>query len=154
MRGRRPKPSHLKLIAGNPGKREIPEAEPVPEGDLVDPPDWMTDQQRDTWRYAIQHAPAGLLKKIDRGMLAVWCVAEAQHAEASQMLAKVGSVLKNTDGDPVPNPYLAIQDKAAARMARAETSLGFSPTSRSRVKVDSPKQKRNRFASIAEERGD
>ena len=32
MRGKKPKPTHLKLITGNPGKRPLNEAEPKPEG--------------------------------------------------------------------------------------------------------------------------
>ncbi len=38
MRDRKPKPTYLKLITGNPGGRPLNVDEPEPEGDLRDPP--------------------------------------------------------------------------------------------------------------------
>lgn len=76
MRGRKPKPAHLRMIEGNPGKRPLPRNEPQVTGDLRDPPEWMTEEQQEGWRYAIAHAPLGLLKRLDRSALVVWVVAE------------------------------------------------------------------------------
>jgi hypothetical protein len=70
-RGPRPKPTHLKLIAGNPGKRRLNDAEPQPEGNLFEPPDWLDAEHRDLWSYAIANAPAGMLKRLDREALVV-----------------------------------------------------------------------------------
>ena len=42
MKGRKPVPTHLKVLRGNPGKRRLNNGEPLPIGDLVDPPEWMT----------------------------------------------------------------------------------------------------------------
>ncbi len=66
MRGRKPVPTYLKVIRGNPGKRPLNENEPVPDGALADPPEWMSESQKAGWNYAIENAPAGLLKKLDR----------------------------------------------------------------------------------------
>lgn len=65
MRGRRPKPTALKELEGNPGKRRLNRAEPKPDGDLYAAPEWMSATQRDSWAYAITHAPYGLLKQLD-----------------------------------------------------------------------------------------
>ncbi|MGH7717148.1 MAG: phage terminase small subunit P27 family, partial [Vulcanimicrobiaceae bacterium] len=46
MAGRKPKPTHLKLVAGNPGKRPPNENEPQPEGDLEDAPEGLTPSQQ------------------------------------------------------------------------------------------------------------
>ena len=70
MRGRKPTPTHLKLVKGNPGKRPMNANEPVAVGDLFYPPDWFNDEQKEEWAYAIQHAPLGMLKKIERATLA------------------------------------------------------------------------------------
>lgn len=32
------------------------DGEPLPVGDLVDPPDWMTESQKAGWNYAIENA--------------------------------------------------------------------------------------------------
>ena len=46
MRGRKPVPTRLKVIRGNPGKRALNKNEPQPAGELADPPDWMSESQK------------------------------------------------------------------------------------------------------------
>ena len=41
IRGRKPKPTALKLLEGNPGKRPINEHEPVPPKGTVKCPTWL-----------------------------------------------------------------------------------------------------------------
>ena len=136
MRGRRPKPTALKELEGNPGKRRLNTAEPKPEGDLYAAPEWMSDSQREGWAYAITHAPYGLLKQLDRSMLAIWVVAEDLHREAAEKIAQYGLLTKSPNaGLPLQSPYLAILNKQAQIMIKAGVELGFSPASRSRVQV-------------------
>lgn len=137
MRGRKPKPTWLKVVAGNPGRRPLNVDEPIPVGDLVDPPEWMTDTQKAGWRYAIEHSPQGLLKRLDRSVLAVWVVAEDLHRDAAEKVARYGSVIKTpVSGVPVASPYLAVLNKQAAIMMKAASEMGFSPVARSRVKAE------------------
>lgn len=151
MRGRKPKPTWLKVVAGNPGKRELNDAEPVPVGELTDPPEWMTDSQKDGWRYAIASAPPGLLKRLDRSVLVMFVVAEDLHKEAAQKVAEYGAVIKAPhSGIPMQSPYLAIMNKQAAIMVKAASEMGFSPSSRSRVKVDSGGKGRSKFDGLKE----
>jgi hypothetical protein len=63
--------------------------EPVAAGDLYNPPPGLTPSQRANWRYAIAHAPKGVLKKIDRGMLLIWIEAEDRHRTTMTMQAKL-----------------------------------------------------------------
>lgn len=144
--GRRPKPTHLKLVAGNPGRRALNDNEPEPEGDLVQPPAWFTDKQKDAWRYAIEHAPRGLLKHIDSDLLSIWVCAKVLHQEANEKVSRHGMIVKapNT-GVPMQNPYLAIVNKQSAIMMKAAAELGFTPSSRSQIAV-TPK-KRNAFSN-------
>src|SRR5690606_19844822 len=137
MRGRKPKPTHLKLVAGNPGKRRLNENEPHPEGDLREAPTWMTESQREGWDYAIEHAPRGLLKLLDRSTLTVWVVAEDLHRQASIAVSKFGLITKSPkQGEPMQNPYLPIVNRQAQIMLKAAAELGFTPSSRSRVTVN------------------
>lgn len=136
MRGRKPTPTHLKVLRGNPGKRAINHREPKPDGDLFEAPEWMTDSQRAGWAYAIANAPPHLLKRLDRSVLVVWVVAEDMHRDASCAVAKYGLITKSpVKGDPMQNPYLAIINKQASIMLKAASELGFSPSSRSRVQI-------------------
>lgn len=148
MRGRRPKPTHLKQLEGNPGKRPLNTREPRPEGDLYAAPEWMTDSQREGWAYAIVNAPVGLLKQLDRSILAIWVVAEDLHREAAEKVAQYGLLTKSLNaGLPLQSPYLAILNKQAQIMLKAGAELGFSPSSRSRVSV-SPDPATNPFLRI------
>ena len=136
MRGAKPKPTHLKLIEGNPGKRKLNRNEPKPQGDLCDAPDWLTEEQKAGWAYAISNAPAGLMKRLDRAALTAFVVAEDMHRQASVAVGKFGLITKSpSKGEPMQNPYLPIINRQAQIMLKAAAELGFTPSSRSRVEI-------------------
>ena len=136
MKGRKPVPTHLKVIRGNPGKRALNKNEPQPVGDLLEPPDWMSEAQKHGWSYAIENAPRGLLRKLDRSVLTAWVVAEDLHRRATEQVDKFGILTKapNT-GVPMQSPYLPVVNKQAQLMLKAAEQLGFSPASRSRIQL-------------------
>ena len=137
MKGRKPKPTHLKIVGGNAGKRALNRREPKPAGDLLDPPDWLTDDQKAGWAYAIAESPKGLLKRLDRSALTVWVVAEDLHRQATIAVGKFGLITKSPQkGDPMQNPYLPIINRQATIMMRAAADLGFTPSSRSRITAE------------------
>jgi P27 family predicted phage terminase small subunit len=145
MRGRRPKPTALHKLHGtyNPTDHGRARAsEPVAEGELDrEPPGWLTAAQKQSWRYAIDHMPRGVAKKIDRGMLVVWVEAEDRHRRAMIMQAKLDAntqleLLVNTPHGLAPSPYNDILDKCAKTMFRAASELGFSPAARPRIHLD------------------
>ena len=125
--------------------------EPIPTGDLVDPPDWMSESQKAGWSYAIEHAPRGLLKKLDRSTLVVWVVAEDLHRRASEQVDKFGILTKAPHtGQPMQSPFLPVVNKQAQIMLKAAELLGFTPASRTRVQVDNSGSsgKFNKWAAI------
>jgi P27 family predicted phage terminase small subunit len=141
--GPKPTPTALHRLRGsyNPTRHGRDRAgEPEAVGDLSDTaPEWMTPGQRESWAHAMAHAPAGLLKAIDHGVLAVWVEAEDRHRVAMIQQARLdaGSSLplltKGRDGQPSPSPYLRIIRQAADTMLRAAGELGFSPAARPRL---------------------
>ena len=134
--GRKPKPSWLKVVTGNPGHRPINEDEPLPEGDIVEPPTWFDDAQKAEWSEAIRAAPPGLLKQLDKSMLIVWVCAKVMHAHAAQQVSKYGALIKTpVTGVPMQSPYVSVMNRQAALMMRAAAEMGFSPSSRSRVSI-------------------
>jgi len=136
MRGRKPVPTHLKIVRGNPGRRPLNKNEPLPIGDLVDAPEWFSVSQKVGWAYAIENAPRGLLKKLDRSVLTAWVVAEDLHRKATEQVEKFGIITKapNT-GLPIQSPYLPIVNKQAQIMLKAAEQMGFTPAARSRIQV-------------------
>lgn len=135
MSGPPPKPTHLKLIEGNPGKRKLNPNEPIPPGRLRNPPPGLTASQKAGWDYAISNAPLFLLRRVDRAMLKAFVIAEDIHAKAGRRVAKEGLVTKAPSGAPIQNPYLAILNKQAEIMRKLAAELGFTPASRSRIEV-------------------
>lgn len=141
MRGRKPKPSYLRALDGNAGRRPENPDEPVPKEPLKgeEPPPWMNGTQAAGWRYAMEHSPAGMLRSLDRSILSAWVVAEDLHRDAAERVGKLGTILKSKDGLPYQNPWLSVLNKQAQIMMKAAAELGFTPSSRSRVKVSNPK---------------
>lgn len=133
MAGRKPKPTQLKVVTGTFRKDRANEREPKPTGDLSDAPEHFSEAQRAAWEYAIQHAPKGLLKKLDLSVLEIWVTACVFHREAAQKVATTGQVIKSPSGYPVMNPYLANMNKQAQIMLKAAAEMGFTPASRSRI---------------------
>jgi P27 family predicted phage terminase small subunit len=148
MRGRKPKPTHLKILDGT--VKEFPKSEPLPIGELDLAPDWMSEEQKSSWEYAIAHAPEGLLKKLDRSILAAWVIAEDLHRQATMEVNEHGLVTKSpVKGDPMQNPYLSIANRQAQIMMKAGSELGFTPSSRSRVSIsDKQQDDHNPFAEF------
>jgi len=148
MRGRKPHPTALTLIAGNPSRKKLPVAEPKPDGDLYAPPAWLTPDQQDIWRAAISNAPRGLLRQLDESLLTIWVVAADMHKQATLQVARFGMIVKSpTQGYPVQSPYLAVINRQAEIMLRVASELGFTPTSRSRITLGDAAKETNRFSN-------
>jgi P27 family predicted phage terminase small subunit len=145
MSGPRPKPTFLKLIEGNPGKRPLSKREPKPQGLLTTAPAWLTPSQQLHWQHAIDSAPIGLLTKLDMQMLAVWVVAADLYQRAVEQQAaldrrnKTTSLLSRTpNGSVQQSPYLPIINKQAMIMIKAAAEMGFSPAARTRIEMPDP----------------
>ena len=134
-RGRKPKPTHLRQLHGNPSKLPPPIDEPEGVGILRAPPNWFDDEQRLHWHYAIENAPPGLLTGTDREVLIVWTVASVEHSRAAIEVRKLGQVVKTKDGNAIQNPFLPIVNRQALIMMRAGVEMGFSPASRASLGV-------------------
>jgi P27 family predicted phage terminase small subunit len=143
-RGRKPKPSHLKLVTGNPGRRPLNEQEPRPPKKLPDPPAHLSAAALEEWqRVAPMLNTLGVLTLADRGVLATYCQSWGRLCQAESALAKLaradpnghGLIVKTKNGNAVQNPLVGIANKAANDMARFAAELGMTPSARSRVKV-------------------
>ena len=136
MKGPRPKPTALKLVTGNPGRRPLNTAEPKPRGALLHPPEHLTEAQRVGWTYVIAHAPPGLLKVLDRAALTVFVIAEERHAAANIALATGPMLMKTVNGNIIQSPYMAVLNKQGLIMLKAAAEMGFTPSSRTRVETN------------------
>lgn len=141
MRGRPPKPTRIKALTGNPGKRPLNAREPRPEPALPDcPPELSPTAQREWARLTVELAKLNLMTNLDRGALATYCGAYAIWAEAMEQIQKYGTMIKSSSGFPIQSPYLAILNRQAEIMMRIASEFGFTPASRSRITTPPPDQ--------------
>lgn len=139
MAGRKPKPSALKKLAGNPGKRKINAQEPKFDG-VAECPPHLSAEARCEWRRVSSELEAnGLLTSVDRAALAVYCASWARWVEAEERLAEEGMVLVAAkSGYAMPSPYIAISNSALDAVRKFASEFGMTPSSRSRIHVESP----------------
>jgi P27 family predicted phage terminase small subunit len=146
MRGRKPKPTRLKILTGNPGRRPLNPAEPVPPPTPPDCPDHLDGEARAEWgRITPLLAAMGILSEVDRAALAGYCAAYGRWVEAERQVRKYGTIVTSPDkGFPMKSPYLCIAESSLDQMRRLLVEFGLTPSSRSRVHVD-PEQRGSRL---------
>src|SRR5581483_4340681 len=134
MRGRRPKPTRLKMLTGNPGKRPLNADEPRPEPVIPECPPELGPVARKEWdRLATELASLKILTALDRAALAAYCNAYGLWAEATEAIQKYGTMVKSPSGYPIQSPYVSIANRQAEIMMRIASEFGFTPVSRSRI---------------------
>lgn len=138
--GRPPKPTAIKELQGNPGKRSLNKAEPKPQQKRPPCPKHIQGEARREWnRITKQLLDLGLLTEIDRAALAAYCQCWARWVEAEEEMRKPTFVMiERTDkGYPVLSPWLGVANTAMKQMLRYLTEFGMTPAARSKVTVAS-----------------
>src|SRR5713101_6600171 len=99
MRGRKPVPTTLKLLRGNPGKRPLNPDEPQPRVEIPPCPSHLSTEAKKEWRRSAKLlAELGLLASIDRAALALYCEAWARWVQAEEALQTYGLMVKAPNG--------------------------------------------------------
>lgn len=138
MRGRRPKPTRLKALTGNPGKRPLNEDEPQPEPAAPECPPQLSGIAREEWNRMVANLMSlRLLTDLDRAALAAYCAAYGMWSEATEAIQKYGTMVKSPSGYPMQSPYVALANRQAEIMMRIASEFGFTPASRGRLSVPS-----------------
>src|SRR5262245_60076828 len=89
MAGRKRKPTHLKLVMGNPGKRKINNKEPKPKSGPTPAPEWLSDKAKKAWpKIEKLLRDMGVLKVSDVVGLEVLCEDYADLLTARESLSK------------------------------------------------------------------
>lgn len=138
--GRRPQPTALTILKGNPGGRPLPANEPKAPPHLPTAPSYLCDVAKAEWRKTGKRLLAmGIMTDIDTSALAAYCQAFARWVEAEQMLNERGVLWRSTNDDGIElftqSPYLSIANKALEQMQKLLVEFGMTPSSRSRVKA-------------------
>lgn len=139
----RPKPTAIKRLTGNPGKRPLNAAEPQPDKTPPTCPAWLTGEARREWRRIVPELERmGLLTLVDRAALSGYCQSWARWREGERVLSRDGLTYEytNKQGESVilPRPEAAIARQYLAMVRAFCGEFGLTPSSRGRMSVAGP----------------
>ena len=133
-RGRKPKPTNLKVLEGNPGQRPLNDNEPKPDKKAPTCPAWLEPEAKKEWRrMSKQLEQLGLLTELDRAAFAAYCQAYARWKEAEEFITKHGSMIRTPNGYLQQVPQVSIAQTYLKIMNRFAEQFGLTPASRSRI---------------------
>jgi P27 family predicted phage terminase small subunit len=148
--GRRPLPTKIKKLRGNPGKRALNDREPKVAAGIPIRPIGLQPLAIKEWRDIVPELEQlGILSKIDGKALAAYCSAFARWMQAEQEITARGIIVEepilDREGNEVGtrikrNPAVSISNEALKLMKSFLIEFGMTPASRSRIRVEKPDQ--------------
>lgn len=136
MRGRKPVPTALKLLKGNPSKRPINKEEPQPDALPINCPiEVTTDDAKQEWiRTIVPAIHRGQITAADRVFAIAHCELWATWRDQLKDAARHAHVIAaGKNSHPMPNPARCMANKTLMLLAKIDAELGLTPVSRSRV---------------------
>ena len=141
-RGRKPKPTGIKELEGNPGKRKLNANEPRPEKKAPSCPKWLETEARKEWkRLAKKMEQMGILTEVDMAAFAGYCQAYARWKEAEEFISQHGTIVKTPSGYWQQVPQVSIAQTYLKIMNKTAEQFGLTPSARSRIVADSTSQR-------------
>ena len=133
-RGRKPKPTALKQLEGNPGKRPLNDREPVPPQGSIRCPAWLEAEAKKEWkRLAPSLEAMGILTSVDISAFAGYCQAYARWKEAEEFISQHGSIFQTPSGYVQQVPQVSIAQQNLKIMQSFCSEFGLTPATRSRI---------------------
>ena len=140
-RGRKPKPTYLKLITGNPGRRRLPANEVQPAPACPPPPEHLCFEAKAEWqRVSPELFALRLLTRLDTAVLGAYCQSYAMWVQATDAINAIArtdprtkGLIAKINGHPQQSPLVFIANKAASDMARYAAEFGMTPSARARL---------------------
>jgi P27 family predicted phage terminase small subunit len=159
MKGRKPKPTGLRLIEGNREHRTISKEEPRPAPIAPPCPRELQGDERKAWRYLVREmGKMGTLASSDRGQMTAYCDAWGRWVKGKRKLRELAQMAGNDDievirtgakrkvnpdgstvetgGNWIQNPWLNFTNRALEDVVKYGAELGLNPVQRTRVKVE------------------
>lgn len=159
--GRRPKPTALKVIEGNLGRRPLNTNEPKPDPVAPECPDWLHKHAKELWAWVVpQLEQMGVIGRCDLTLLVALCQSWARWREAEAIVDLEGVtyrpfVVLDGGGNVVEpddpgarkavqtvkeHPAMKVIARERAACVKASIDLGLSPTVRARLISATPGQ--------------
>ncbi len=133
-RGRKPKPTALKVLEGNPGKRPLNDREPSRPRAALKCPAWLLPEAKKEWK---RLAPAleamGVLTMADLTAFEGYCQAYARWKEAEAFITQHGSIFQTPSGYVQQVPQVSIAQQNLKIMQSFCSEFGLTPATRARI---------------------
>ena len=151
MASPRPKPTVLKIIEGNPGKRPLNKKEPKPQVSLTPCPAYLKKDKiaYSEWnRISGELYKLGLLTNVDRAALELYCSQYAVYRRALRDIEQKGLITTNIRKGDKANPATQIAREAAKMIKAIAVEFGLTPSSRARISLPNEKSSDAEFEGL------
>ena len=137
QRGRKPKPTALKQLEGNPGRRPLQKNEPKPDKRAPRCPSWLEEEAKKEWkRMGKLLEQMGILTEMDMAAFAGYCQAYARWKEAEEFITHHGSMIRTPNGYLQQVPQVSIAQTNLKIMLKFCEQFGLTPSARSRIAAE------------------
>lgn len=164
-RGPKPLPANVHLLRGNPSKKAMGALidELQPEVEIPDYPPWLWSEAKKEWkRIAVELERYGLISRLDRSALVLYCQAWAKMVWAERQLTRAmklaeqkrveaeaaggeyhggdGIMVTTAGGNFTYSHHWVVGRHAAAEVKRYLDLFGLSPSARAKVSPSDNRQ--------------
>ncbi|MAR55844.1 MAG: phage terminase small subunit P27 family [Rickettsiales bacterium] len=164
MAGRKRKPTNIKLVTGNPGRRPLKRSEPAPKTGKPSRPAHMSKRAKLAWpKFIKMLGDMDVLTLADAAALEALCETYADLLEARESLSKPLSYFDKDGNEKIicpanertylswsqhgvmarSRPELATISDAHKRLMSALAEFGLTPAARSRVQANTDGNKKD-----------
>lgn len=141
-RGPQPKPTALKKLEGNPGKRRINKKEPSPRG-KPSPPAMLDRDGKAEFRRLMAALPPGMLTRADRAVMSLHADAWSMYTQTRKEIEEHGILGVGSTGNDIVSPRISVLKFSAEVLLKTADRLGLSPAVRTRLETPSSRGQEN-----------
>lgn len=138
-RGPAPKPTAIRVLEGNRGRRPLNDAEPRPDPVPPKCPKHLDAEAKREWKRIVPILTRmRVLTEADGHSLANLCQAYSTMVRAQTKLNESGLLLKTPSGYVQQSPLLSIVNTCVQTITQLSREFGLTPASRSRIQTTEP----------------
>lgn len=156
MRGRKPLPTNMKVISGNPGKQKLPKGEPMPDANIPSPPAVLNNYAMEEWRRITPVLESlGIISDLTVTAVIAYCDAYSDWRTATEELNRIREIdpiasliEKTTNGNVIQNQLKVVAKVARADMVKYATEFGGTEIAKIRLAVDPGRASASKYAGL------
>jgi P27 family predicted phage terminase small subunit len=143
------KPTNLKVLEGNPGKRDIPKNEVKPKPVANKCPSWLPDEAKAIWaEYAPKLERLGLFTEVDGIDFQNLCISAAEVRMHTEALMQNGYTTETPQGFIVQRPEVAMRNKAILMVTTLSAKFGMSPSDRAGLTIPEQEKGKSKMSGL------